>query len=166
VFGYKNHIGIDRRHIFISVVSCCDCKVMALYAGDWRGEKITHQKSQKVCCFVIYRMHSNTEKRQKMGPDERHEAIMRHLLSAQSADLDTLVALCAVSRMTIHRDLDAMADAGLLRKVRGGATLTPTNQIESSYQYRAQLAPKDKLRIAHYAAQMIEPGMTLSLIHI
>lgn len=98
-----------------------------------------------------------------MRPDARREAIMDHLLSTHSAELETLAAICGVSKMTIHRDLDAMSEAGLLRKVRGGATLTSTTDIESSYRFRAQLALKEKDRIAAAVAAMVEPGMTLIL---
>ncbi len=98
-----------------------------------------------------------------MRPGARREVIMNHLLTTHSAELETLAAICGVSKMTIHRDLDSMAEAGLLRKVRGGATLTSTTDIESSYRFRAQLALKEKDRIAAAVAMMVEPGMTIIL---
>ena len=51
-----------------------------------------------------------------MKRDERRQAIMDLLVGARAVDLDDLADRFAVSRMTIHRDLDDLEQAGLLRK--------------------------------------------------
>ena len=58
-----------------------------------------------------------------MKREERRQAIMDLLIAARAVDLDDLAGRFAVSKMTIHRDLDDLEQTGLLRKVRGGATV-------------------------------------------
>ena len=72
-----------------------------------------------------------------MKRDERRQAIMDLLVGARAVDLDDLADRFAVSRMTIHRDLDDLEQAGLLRKVRGGATIEAGTQFESDFRIRA-----------------------------
>lgn len=69
--------------------------------------------------------------------EERRQAIMDLLVETRAADLDALAERFAVSRMTIHRDLDDLEQAGLLRKVRGGATIEAGIQFESDFRIRA-----------------------------
>jgi DeoR/GlpR family transcriptional regulator of sugar metabolism len=66
-----------------------------------------------------------------------------------------------VSRMTIHRDLDDLEAAGLLRKVRGGATIEASAQFESDYRYRERQGAAEKRLIAAHTARLVEPGMSV-----
>ncbi|MEH6775340.1 MAG: DeoR family transcriptional regulator, partial [Cereibacter changlensis] len=52
-----------------------------------------------------------------MRRGERRKAILDLLVEQRTADLDDLATRFAVSRMTIHRDLDDLEQEGLLRKV-------------------------------------------------
>lgn len=63
--------------------------------------------------------------------------------------------------MTVHRDLDELEKAGLLRKVRGGATIDAGTQFESDFQIRKMQEADVKLAIAFAAAELVEPGMTV-----
>lgn len=54
-----------------------------------------------------------------MKREERRQAIMDLLVEHREVDLDDLAERFAVSKMTIHRDLDELEQAGVLRKVRG-----------------------------------------------
>lgn len=96
-----------------------------------------------------------------MRATERRQAIMAMLLGRGTATVDELAAQFSVSKMTVHRDLDALQSDGLLRKVRGGATLQPNAQFESDYRYRQTQSVADKRRIAEAAAELIEPGQTV-----
>jgi DeoR/GlpR family transcriptional regulator of sugar metabolism len=68
-----------------------------------------------------------------------------------------------VSIMTAHRDLDALAERGVLRKVRGGATAQPTALYESCLTFRLSEMREAKENIARVAARSVEPGSTLVL---
>ncbi len=96
-----------------------------------------------------------------MKLEDRREAIMELLVEQGSAGLDDLARCFGVSRMTIHRDLDDLAAAGLLRKVRGGATIEASSRFESDYRYRQRQAGAEKRLIAAYAARFVEPGMSV-----
>ena len=63
--------------------------------------------------------------------------------------------------MTIHRDLDDLESEGLLRKMRGGATIEAGTQFESDFSFRARQDAAAKARIARTALHLVEPGMTL-----
>lgn len=96
-----------------------------------------------------------------MRLEDRRQAIVDLLVERGSAGLDDLAARFDVSRMTIHRDLDDLEAAGLLRKVRGGATIEASSRFESDWRWRErQFAPEKRLIAAH-AARMVEPGMSV-----
>ncbi len=56
-------------------------------------------------------------------PSDRQQRLLERLQVQGSVTVQELSVLFAVSDMTIHRDLDRLAQAGRLRKVRGGAVL-------------------------------------------
>lgn len=96
-----------------------------------------------------------------MKLEDRRKAIVDLLVEHGSAELDDLAARFDVSRMTIHRDLDDLEAAGLLRKVRGGATIEASSRFESDYRYRERQAGAEKRLIAAHAARFVEPGMSV-----
>jgi DeoR/GlpR family transcriptional regulator of sugar metabolism len=86
---------------------------------------------------------------------------METLTVSGTATVDDLSARFGVSRMTIHRDLDQLEQDGLLRKVRGGATMRSSARFESDFRYRRTLEAAEKGRIAAAAAAWVEPGSTV-----
>lgn len=96
-----------------------------------------------------------------MKREDRRQAIMDLLVEQGSVDLDALAERFAVSKMTIHRDLDDLEEAGLLRKMRGGATIEAGTQFESDFRFRALQGNDAKSRMARAALSLVEPGMTL-----
>jgi len=77
--------------------------------------------------------------------------------------LEALADRFSVSRMTIHRDLDELEGAGLLRKIRGGATIESGTQFESDFRFRARQGAAAKEAMAAKALEFIEPGMTVMI---
>jgi DeoR/GlpR family transcriptional regulator of sugar metabolism len=98
-----------------------------------------------------------------MRPEERRQAIMDQLIEDRSVDLDALADRFHVSRMTIHRDLDDLERAGLLRKMRGGATIEAGTQFESDFRIRDKQDGAAKARMARAAIELVEPGMTVMI---
>ncbi|WEX76396.1 DeoR/GlpR family DNA-binding transcription regulator [Sinorhizobium numidicum] len=96
-----------------------------------------------------------------MKPEDRREAIMDVLMEAGTASIEDLALRFGVSKMTVHRDLDDLEQAGLLRKVHGGASIQSSPQFESDFRYREKIAAGEKRRIAEYAATLVEPGGSL-----
>ncbi|MEX1057287.1 MAG: DeoR/GlpR family DNA-binding transcription regulator, partial [Natronospirillum sp.] len=96
-----------------------------------------------------------------MKPEDRRDDIVELLMDQGSATLEELVEKFAVSKMTIYRDLDFLENDGLLRKVRGGATIEASGQFESDFRYRTRLATDEKCSITQRAAQFIVPGTSV-----
>jgi DeoR/GlpR family transcriptional regulator of sugar metabolism len=95
--------------------------------------------------------------------EERREALLTHLRRRETASVDELADRLGVSRMTVHRDLDRLAELNMVRKVRGGATLLPTTLFEADYAYRERQNRSVKGLIAATIAAGIEPGMAVML---
>lgn len=85
------------------------------------------------------------------------------MIEARAVDLDDLAGRFGVSKMTIHRDLDDLEQAGLLRKVRGGATIETGTSFESDFRIRELQNADAKARMAKSALDMVEPGMTVMI---
>ncbi|KGJ03909.1 DeoR faimly transcriptional regulator [Paracoccus halophilus] len=98
-----------------------------------------------------------------MKREERRQAIMDLLVEARAVDLDALADRFGVSKMTIHRDLDDLEQAGFLRKVRGGATIEAGTRFESDFRIRALQDGDAKGRMARAALELVEPGMTVMI---
>ena len=96
-----------------------------------------------------------------MKRDERRQQIIDLLVENGVVDLEELAKRFAVSKMTIHRDLDELEAGGLLRKVRGGATIEAGMQFESDFRLRERQGSEGKERMALEALELVEPGMTV-----
>ncbi len=91
----------------------------------------------------------------------RHQFITDRVRMDGSVTVDELVRATGVSRMTVHRDLDALETEGVLRKVRGGATATRSSIFESDLQYRLTTAVEAKAAIGRAAARFIDVGQAV-----
>lgn len=96
-----------------------------------------------------------------MKREERHQLIINLLVEDKTVDVDDLAERFSVSKMTIHRDLDELEQAGVLRKVRGGATIDAGTQFESDFRIRERQGGQAKIAMAQSALAMVEPGMTV-----
>ncbi len=75
-----------------------------------------------------------------------------------------LTDLLAVSEMTVRRDLDALARAGLLDKVHGGATLRGgLSADEPGFEAKSHRQLREKDAIARAAAQLVQPGQSVAV---
>ena len=77
--------------------------------------------------------------------------------------IEDLTERFGISLMTAHRDLDELAEKGLLRKTRGVVSAAPTSLIESSDVYRSTRQAAEKRAIAQAAAAFLEPGQAVFL---
>ncbi|ACP24453.1 putative DeoR family transcriptional regulator [Sinorhizobium fredii NGR234] len=98
-----------------------------------------------------------------MKRDERRQQIIDMLVENKTVGLDELADHFAVSKMTIHRDLDDLDQEGVLRKVRGGATIDAGTRFESDFRIRARQDNAAKIGMAQAALELVEPGMTAVL---
>lgn len=96
-----------------------------------------------------------------MAREARREAILTHLRDQETASVEELADLVGVSKMTVHRDLDRLAELRVVRKIRGGATLLPSIVFESDHAHRQLRNTHEKQALALRMGQLIEPGMAL-----
>ncbi|WP_425072039.1 DeoR/GlpR family DNA-binding transcription regulator [Sagittula sp. S175] len=96
-----------------------------------------------------------------MKRDDRRQQILDRLVRDGQVQLDLLAEDFGVSKMTIHRDLDDLETEGLLRKIRGGATIEAGTQFESDFRFRQMQGHEVKARMASAAVELVEPGMTV-----
>lgn len=91
----------------------------------------------------------------------RRQLMAEAVMAEGTMRIEDLTERFGISLMTAHRDLDELADRGLLRKTRGIVSAAPTRLIESSDVYRASRQAAEKRAIAEAAAAFIEPGQAV-----
>lgn len=95
---------------------------------------------------------------------QRQAAILDELRRHGWVRVSALTDLLSVSDMTIRRDLDALAAAGLVEKVHGGATLVEEHSTdEPGFEAKSFRARVEKEAVAERAAQLVRPGTAIGL---
>ena len=94
-------------------------------------------------------------------PAERHQHILRLALGERIVRIRDLARSLGVHEMTVRRDLDALSEQGLMRRVRGGARLTQQAGAEVAYTLRATQQLPAKARIAEAALWLVQAGDTV-----
>src|SRR5215813_7488495 len=94
----------------------------------------------------------------------RQALILQEVQGAGSVRVSELTLRLGVSDMTIRRDLEALARAGLIDKVHGGAVLpgAPSSH-EPGFDTKSTLEQAAKAAIAHAAASLVTPGSAIGL---
>jgi DeoR/GlpR family transcriptional regulator of sugar metabolism len=93
----------------------------------------------------------------------RRAAIQDLLRERHEVTVNDLVERFDVSIMTVHRDLDALENRGVLRKVRGGATAQPSTFYENALAFRIEESTAAKEAIGEAAARLVAPGSSIVL---
>lgn len=95
---------------------------------------------------------------------QRQAAILDRIAASGGVRVADLVTEFGVSDMTIRRDLEALAERGLVIKVHGGATSThPGASDEPGFAAKTELQPQEKAAIAAKAAELVRPGTAIAL---
>lgn len=95
-----------------------------------------------------------------MNQQQRQEAIVELVRHQGYATIEQLTEHFSVTPQTIRRDLNALAEDGLLRRVHGGAGLE-SSTVNTSYSTRKTLNLDAKKRIATLLAQQIPDHASL-----
>jgi DeoR/GlpR family transcriptional regulator of sugar metabolism len=99
-----------------------------------------------------------------MLAQQRQAAILDRVRAAGGVRVSELAAEYGVSDMTIRRDLEALADRGLLEKVHGGATtVSPGSAHEPGFEAKSVRQRDEKAAIVMRAAAMVSPGDAVAL---
>jgi DeoR/GlpR family transcriptional regulator of sugar metabolism len=95
---------------------------------------------------------------------QRQERILREVDRHGGARVSELVEILGVSDMTVRRDIEALAERGLVVKVHGGATaVTDRSADEPGFQVKSEMNPVEKSAIARAAAALIKPGASVAI---
>jgi nitrous oxide reductase accessory protein NosL len=82
---------------------------------------------------------------------ERHSQIIALLAERGSTSIEELGRVLRVSKMTVHRDLDALAAEKRLRKVHGGAALIDEADNETQcYFCHGEILPHSRTKVTIY----------------
>ena len=96
---------------------------------------------------------------------QRQERILHEVDRHGGSRVSELVDILGVSDMTVRRDIEALAEKGLVRKVHGGATSRRRRGARTSRASRSksEMHPVEKSAIARTAAAMIDPGASIAI---
>jgi DeoR/GlpR family transcriptional regulator of sugar metabolism len=95
---------------------------------------------------------------------QRQAAIFQKVSSSGAVRVSDLVREHAVTDMTIRRDLEALAERGLVEKVHGGAVATqPATTNEPSFVAKELRNRLEKEAISACAAKLVQPGSAIGL---
>ena len=103
-----------------------------------------------------------SKRRLALRPDSRKAAICDFIEANSAASVEVLAEKFDASLETIRRDLNALADAGRVRKIHGGAVKLSTSK-ESGFGERARQNTLAKQLIAEKFARSVSPGQTLMI---
>ena len=89
---------------------------------------------------------------------DRQQQILNEALTRRVLRVKDLAQVLGVHEMTVRRDLDLLADHGMLERVHGGARLTQRTSEELSQRLRALQQQESKSRMARAAIALIGNG--------
>jgi len=94
---------------------------------------------------------------------ERQQRLLTVLESDGASRVEELSDRLGVSPATVRRDLEALERRGALRRVHGGAVLTPVRLHEPLFDDKTAIAGPEKRAIATAAAKRVKNGDTVYL---
>jgi DeoR/GlpR family transcriptional regulator of sugar metabolism len=98
-----------------------------------------------------------------LSQQERLQHILRMLETRDSVPVSELSQAFAVSEVTVRSDLTALAEQGLVARVRGGVRALQQGQSEVGFDLRLRLEVERKRAIARAAAALVGEGEAVAL---
>jgi DeoR/GlpR family transcriptional regulator of sugar metabolism len=93
--------------------------------------------------------------------EQRRQEVLRHVIDHGEVRIDQLTERFGVSLMTMHRDLDDLAERRLLRKLRGRVAAYPALTMETAKRFREGLNLPDKEALCEVAVRQVRSGQTV-----
>lgn len=93
--------------------------------------------------------------------EQRRGEVLRQVIQQGEVRIVELTEQFGVSLMTMHRDLDDLADRRLLLKGHGKVTAYPALTMETAKRFRANLHRRHKDALAARAVREVSPGQTV-----
>jgi DeoR/GlpR family transcriptional regulator of sugar metabolism len=98
-----------------------------------------------------------------MDRTQRRRLIEEQVVRTGDVSFGELADEFKVSEMTIRRDIEALQQQGILRRVSGGAISLSGTAFEPSYGLRAGQSVDSKAHIAERIVALLKPGETVAL---
>jgi DeoR/GlpR family transcriptional regulator of sugar metabolism len=99
-----------------------------------------------------------------MLASQRQMLIAEEIRRRGAMRVSELTKMLSVSDMTVRRDLDALAESGLIEKVHGGATArSQASTEEPGFEAKSRRQSREKVAIAEAAAELVHPGQAIAL---
>jgi DeoR/GlpR family transcriptional regulator of sugar metabolism len=93
--------------------------------------------------------------------EQRRQDVLEYVIEQREVRIDDLPERFGVSLMTIHRDLDDLAERRLLVKLRGKVEAYPALTVETATRFRDGLNQPEKEALAIAAVAHVKPGQTV-----
>jgi len=93
----------------------------------------------------------------------RRDRVAEAIRRSSYTSVTDLAAAFSVSEVTIRNDLDALAEAGQVRRVRGGAIHRAAGTLEATFEADAGSHAAEQAAIGMAAAALVESGRTIML---
>lgn len=94
-----------------------------------------------------------------MLTEERYSIILEKIKQDKSVKLPELCSMLGASESTLRRDLNALDERGLIKKVHGGAVALDDrfeHPVEHDVEQKSKLYTEEKIAIARFAASLVE----------
>ena len=96
---------------------------------------------------------------------QRKALILEEVSLAGARKISELASSLGVSEVTIRRDVETLADQGLVDKVHGGVTANSlSSTVEPPFAFNSLKEQNAKDAIAKIAAEMVHPGNAIALM--
>lgn len=92
------------------------------------------------------------------GPKERQLAILDALIRNGTLTVERLAELCAVSTMTVYRDLAVLEERGIVQRNRGHVVAVASGMHEADAGFRIEQSTREKRAVAAAASHLVPPG--------
>ncbi len=96
-----------------------------------------------------------------MTPNPRQTRLLEEVRTHGSASIEALAEQFQVTLQTVRRDVQRLAEAGLLARFHGGVRLPSSTTENIAYRQRQALQAEGKARIARAIAQRVPNGCSL-----
>lgn len=103
----------------------------------------------------------STSKRPATVTNYRHKKILEMLSQRQAVSADELAREFGVSKITIRRDLDALAAHKILERTHGGARSVAGLRLEEYFETKDLAAKREKSLIGRHTASLISDNETV-----
>jgi DeoR/GlpR family transcriptional regulator of sugar metabolism len=95
--------------------------------------------------------------------EQRRQEVLEHVIEHREVRIDDLTERFGVSLMTMHRDLDDLAERRLLVKLRGKVEAYPALTVETAARFRDGINHVEKAALGELAVRQVRPGQTVFL---